>query len=518
MATRWIFGSHLSHDLPIVKEADKETDVFLFVEAHSRSTWQNYHKQKLVLVFSAMRHFAEELKNKGYTVDYREAESFQEAWEKHAKQFSPKDVYMTEQTDYRMRVALSKWSASVEKDVNVHILSDNPLFLLPYNDAKDVLSGNGPWMMDPFYRMMRKKFSVLVEDNKPVGGKWSFDSENRKPPKSGVTFEKARDFRPDPITKAVISKVQQTYGENPGSLETFRWPVTRKEALAALNQFIGMRLPTFGTYQDAMLTEDVFMSHSLLSSSINIGLLTPLEVIEKAEQAYHDEKAPLHAVEGFIRQILGWREYMRAVYIRMMPEYRSVNTFDHKVDLPPFFWDAKSSMNCMQQSIQPVVDYGYNHHIQRLMVLGNFANLFGISPQQTADWFNELYIDAYDWVVLPNVLGMALYADGGRLSTKPYIASGNYINKMSDYCKGCKFHVKHQLEDDACPFNALYWNFVDCHEERLASNHRMGFMMKQWEKRAEEDKDAIRKKAASLKAQLASGAFHLDNKTTSYSD
>lgn len=517
MATRWIFGSQLNHQLPIIKEADKEHDVFLFVEAQSRSTWQSYHKQKLVLIFSAMRHFAQELQDKGYTVDYQEAESFQEAWDTHHNTYSSDTVYITTQTDYRMRVALEKWQSRLPKDITVTYLLDTPLFLLSYEEALKSLDGDGPWMMDPFYRTMRKRFSVLVEDNKPVGGKWSFDSDNRKPPKKGTTFIEARSFRPDEVTRKVIQKVKSEFSSNPGSLNNFRWPVNRKEALAALNQFIEDRLPTFGTYQDAMLMEEPFMSHALLSSSINIGLLSSQEVIEKAEQAYLDENVPLHAAEGFIRQILGWREYMRAVYIRTMPDYRSVNALGHSVDLPSFFWDAKSKMNCIHQSIQPVVNYGYNHHIQRLMVLGNFANLFGISPQQTADWFNELYIDAYDWVVLPNVLGMALYADGGLLSTKPYIASGNYINKMSDYCSSCVFHVKHQLEEDACPFNALYWNFIDRHEERLTSNHRMGFILKQWQKREEIDKEAIRKKAASLKAQLASGAFHLDTDTTSYS-
>lgn len=517
MATRWVTGSQLNHQLALIKEADKENDVFLFVEAHSRSTWQNYHKQKLVLIFSAMRHFAQELRDKGFHVDYREAESFQQAWQDHVDAHHPSVVYMTEHTDHRMRVAFDNWRQSLPDNLQVHFLSDDPLFLLPYNEAKEALSGEGPWMMDPFYRQMRKQFHILLEDGKPVGGKWSYDAENRKPPKKGLTFNKARAFRPDAITQEVIDKVHETYADNPGSLTSFRWPVTRSEALDALRQFISERLPTFGTYQDAMLTDEPFMSHALLSSSINIGLLSPQEVIDRAEQAYHDGDVPLAAAEGFIRQILGWREYMRAVYIRTMPGYRKVNNFHHQVDLPSFFWDAETNMNCMHQSLQPVVDHGYNHHIQRLMVLGNFANLFGISPQQTADWFNEMYIDAYDWVVLPNVLGMALYADGGTLSTKPYIASGNYIHKMSDYCESCVYKVKNQLEEDACPFNALYWNFIDRHEKRLAGNHRMSFMLKQWAKREDDQKDAIRSKAASLKAQLAHGHFHTNDKDTSYS-
>lgn len=509
LATRWIFGNQLSMALPVVKEASKEEDVFLFVEATSRSKWRAYHKQKLVLIFSAMRHFADALRDKGYTVDYREADSFQDAWDAHVKEFKSERVYLTETTDYPMKAVLKKWASGLDDSVEITYLSDTPMFLLGQDEAVELLSGDGPWKMDTFYRTLRKKFDVLMKDGKPIGGKWSFDADNRKPAKSGMTFAKARTFRPDEVTKKAMQKVEDEFGDHPGSLESFEWPVTRKEALAALNQFVEERLETFGTYQDAMLTDNPFMSHSLLSSAINIGLLTPLEVIQRVEAALEEQDAPLNAVEGFIRQILGWREYMRAVYLKTMPEYKDSNVLKHTADLPSFFWDANTSLKCVEQSLRPVVDTGYGHHIQRLMVLGNFANLFGISPQQTSDWFNEMYIDAYDWVVLPNVLGMALYADGGLLSTKPYVSSGKYIHKMSDYCKSCPYNVQHQLEDDACPFNALYWDFIARHEERLGDNHRMSMMYRQWNKRGEEDKEAIRKKARSLKQQLSKEVFHV---------
>jgi len=244
-----------------------------------------------------------------------------------------------------------------------------------------------------------------------------------------------------------------------------------------------------------------------LSAVINLGLLTPEEVIRQVEAALEEQDAPLNAVEGFIRQILGWREYMRAVYLAEMPDYASVNVLRHEADLPDFFWTGKTNMNCVAESLRPVVEHAHNHHIQRLMVLGNFANLFAISPQQTADWFNEMYIDAYDWIVLPNVLGMALHADGGTLSTKPYIASANYIHKMSDYCKGCPFHQKDMLGEDACPFNALYWDFIDRHEKRFADNPRMSMMYRQWGKRDADSKRDIRKKAKALRKQLQDGAF-----------
>ncbi|RWZ51367.1 cryptochrome/photolyase family protein [Halobacillus fulvus] len=508
MKTRWIFGNQLCHDLPILKEADKKNDVILMIEAKSRSLWQSYHKQKLTLIFSAMRHFAEELKEKGYTVDYRKADSFQKGWEEHKKDYEPDSVHLTHVSDSRMEKALKKWQEGLPKKIDVHYESEKPLFLLDKEEAKGRLKGDGPWKADSFYRNLRKDFDILMEDDQPVGGKWSYDQENRKPAKDGVEFEKARRFRPDDVTKQVMEEVEGTFGDHPGKLDSFPWPVKREEALKALNQFISDRLPTFGTYQDAMLTGDAYMSHSLLSSAINIGLLTPEEVMDKAEQAYYDGTAPLNAVEGFIRQIVGWREYMRAVYLKKMPAYKKVNELKHEADLPSFFWDGKVTMKCMSESLKPVVDVGYNHHIQRLMVLGNFANAFAISPQQTADWFNEMYIDAYDWVVLPNVLGMALFADGGLLSTKPYVSSGKYIHKMSDYCKSCPFNVQHQTEDDACPFNALYWDFLDRHEDKLGDNPRMKLIYSQWGKRDPEKKDAIKKKAASLKQQLTKGAFH----------
>ncbi|WP_079478472.1 cryptochrome/photolyase family protein [Halobacillus salinus] len=507
MSTRWIFGNQLCMDLPIIKEADKENDVILMVEAKSRALWQSYHKQKLTLIFSSMRHFAEELKDKGYTVDYRKADSFRDGWEEHKNAYDSREVHLTHVTDDRMRRAIEKWEQELPKEITVHYEEERPLFLLSKEEVKDRLPGDGPWQADAFYRKMRKDFDILMEDDSPIGGKWSFDQENRKPAKSDMEFPKKRTFRPDEMTKQVMEEVEENYGDHPGSLDSFIWPVTRQEALKALNQFISDRLPLFGTYQDAMLTDEPFMSHAVLSSAINIGFLKPSEVIEKAEQAYYDGEAPLNAVEGFIRQVVGWREYMRGIYLKKMPAYKKVNVFDHDTDLPSFFYTGETKMKCMEQSIKPVVDVGYNHHIQRLMVLGNFANLFGISPQQTSDWFNEMYVDAYDWVVLPNVLGMALYADGGVLSTKPYVSSANYINKMSDYCEECPFNPKHKTEEDACPFNALYWAFLDRHEDKLGDNPRMKLIYSQWNKRKEEDKEALRSKSRSLKQQLAKGGL-----------
>ncbi|MGX8236768.1 cryptochrome/photolyase family protein [Exiguobacterium undae] len=507
MATRWIFGNQLNHTLPLLQEADLKHDVILMVEATSRSTWKTYHKQKLVLIFSAMRHFADELRDKGFTVDYREADSFDDAWKEHQQQYKPTHLLYTAITDHPMRRVMERFQNNLPKTITVDVRSDVPLFLLTQDEAVALL-GDKPWKMDRFYRQLRKDRRLLMSGNKPLGGKWSFDADNRKPAKHGVDFKAPIRFRPDQITRDVIHKVETTFADHPGQLDAFHWPVTRAEAQRALARFIEERLETFGTYQDAMLTGEDTLSHSLLSSSINIGLLSPDEVIKAAAAALEEQEAPLNAVEGFIRQILGWREYMRAVYLSEMPGYEQVNVLKHDRDLPDFFWDGQTTMTCVAESLRPVIETAHNHHIQRLMVLGNFANLFEISPQQTADWFNEMYIDAYDWVVLPNVLGMALHADGGLLSTKPYIASANYIHKMSDYCGNCLFNQKDALGDNACPFNALYWDFIARHEERFSGNQRMSMMYRQWAKRDQADQQAIRKKATALKKQLADGQFH----------
>lgn len=508
MVTRWILGDQLSKALPIIKEANKQTDVILFIEAMSRSTWQRYHKQKLVFIFSAMRHFAEELRAAGFTVDYRQADSFSDAWEAHLAEFQPTIIKRTVVTDSRMNRALEKWERSLPNDVEVIVESDRPLFLLTQEEACAMLPGNGPWKMDLFYRKMRKKYDILLEGGKPIGGKWSYDAENRHPAKSGMTFPAPQWFSPDAITSDVMRDVQNHFPHHPGNIDYFAWPVTREQALSSFNHFIEQRLPTFGRYQDAMLVEKPFMSHSLLSASINIGLLNPLEVIKEAELAYTTGKAPIASVEGFIRQILGWREYIRAVYLKVMPSYRYANFFQHHVDLPSFFWDGATTMKCVEQTIKPVIETAYGHHIQRFMVLLNFANLFGISPKQTTDWFYDMYIDAHDWVVVPNVIGMALFADGGRLATKPYIASGKYIQKMSNYCQECTFNVAHQLEEDACPFNALYWDFIDRHQEKLQGNQRMMMTVRQWERMKEEKKQALRQKSEVLKEQLQNNDFH----------
>ncbi|AZB43109.1 cryptochrome/photolyase family protein [Bacillus sp. FJAT-42376] len=503
MKTVWVFGHQLTMKLKGIQEMDPSKDIILMIEAKSRSRWQDYHKQKLVLLFSAMRHFAEELKEHGYKVDYRKCDSFEDGWKEHADQFKPDEAVLHLPADDKMRTALKKWKK--DQKIQVEFLEENALFLTSEADWKNLLPDKEEWKLDPVYRKLRKEFGILMDGDKPEGGKWSFDQENRKPPKEGLEFKKTKAVRPDAITKDVIKEVSEVYGDNIGSLESFHWPVTRKKAEEAFRHFLKHRLQTFGDYQDAMMEEEPFMSHSLISSALNIGLLDPLDILEKAEKAYRDGDAPLASVEGLIRQILGWREYMRGVYLRKMPGYAKVNALRHQLPIPDFFWTAETKMNCVHQAVKSVIEHGYSHHIQRLMVLGNFAALAGIKPSDVSDWFNEAYIDAYDWVVLPNVLGMALYADDGLISTKPYVSSGNYINKMSNYCSSCFYQVKNKTGDKACPFNSLYYDYLDRHEKKLSSNSRMKFNYKNLGKLSKDSRKEILERAKEVKELMKKG-------------
>ncbi|CAM3773405.1 cryptochrome/photolyase family protein [Alkalicoccus chagannorensis] len=485
MATLWLLGSQCSFRQPWFEEIDKKKDHILLIEARSRSTWQQYHKQKLVLVFSIMRHFKAELEEAGFSVDYRQGDSFEEELQKHINQYKAKEILIHQPSDHRMERQIHSWK-NKQKDVDIRMQEEGG-FLIGRPEWEDLLPDNQKWQMDKLYRKFRTRFDVLLtNEGKPLGGKWSLDAENRKPPKKGLDFPAPAWPDQTTITKEVIADVEQHYTENYGSIDSFRYPVTADQAEAFLEDFIKHRLPTFGDYQDAMIPKDPFMSHSMLSASINMNLLDPLDVIRRAEEAYEDGHAPLNAVEGFIRQILGWREYIRGIYLRKMPEYRNVNELDHHRDLPDFFWTGETKMHCMQDSIGSVIEHGYSHHIQRLMVIGNFSVLAGFSPQQVSDWFNEMYIDALDWVVLPNVLGMALYADGGLMSTKPYVSSGNYIHKMSRYCGDCEYSVKDKYGETACPFHSLYWDFLERQRSRFEENPRMKVMFKHLDNRSEE--------------------------------
>ncbi len=490
MKTLWILGNQLNENLEGFEAIDPKGDIILFLECKDRSLWKNEHKQKLVLVFSAMRHFARKLKEKGYRVDYRNAENFPDGLKDHLADFSSQEFLIHEPTDYPIKNLIEKELVS-RRNVRVKILSEKPLFLVEKSEWESYLPEGKHWKQDDVYRKLRKERKILLDASRPLGGKWSFDTENRKPPKKGLTFPEPPKFQPDKITREVMKKVEIEYPDLFGDLENFSWPVTREEALKALDHFMEYRLVTFGDYQDAMMEGNPWMSHSLLSGAINIGLLTPEETIKKVENVYHQERVPLSTVEGFIRQILGWREYIRGVYLRKMPGYGEVNYFGHQNPLPSYYWTGETNLNCISTAVKEVLKSGYNHHIQRLMVLGNWANLLRIRPQEVSDWFLEAYVDSYDWVVLPNVLGMALYADGGLMSTKPYISSGQYIKRMSNYCESCYFNIKEKVGEKACPFHALYWTFLEDHRALLGENPRMKLMYANWDRQGKEQKKAL---------------------------
>lgn len=495
--TLWIFGNQLNENLEGFKEMDPQRDVILLMESKDRSLWKKEHKQKLVLVFSAMRHFTRELKKKGYEVDYREAKNFSEGLKDHLAAYPSREFLIHEPTDYRIKNIIEKELGS-QGNLKIKILSEKPLFLVGKNEWESYLPEGGSWKQDEVYRKLRKKKKILLEEGRPLGGKWSFDTENRKPPKKGLSFPEPLEFTPDKITRKVMEKVEKEYPDKFGDLDNFSWPVTREDALKALEQFIEDRLATFGDFQDAMMEGNPWMSHSLISGAINIGLITPEEALKKAEDAYHQGRASLSAVEGFIRQIMGWREYIRGVYLRRMPEYEEVNFFDHQNPLPSYYWTGETKINCVSTAVKEVIKSGYNHHIQRLMVLGNWANLLRVKPQEVSDWFLEAYVDSYDWVVLPNVLGMALYADGGLMSTKPYVSSGQYINRMSNYCGSCHFDIKEKVGEKACPFHSLYWTFLEDHRELLKDNPRMKLMYANWDRQDKKQKSNLLRRGREL--------------------
>ncbi|NBC88245.1 MAG: cryptochrome/photolyase family protein, partial [Alphaproteobacteria bacterium] len=410
------------------------------------------------------------------------------AVERHA----PRAVHVTEAGEWRVQQQIEEWAGRFPCDVE--ILPDDR-FVCPIADFRDWAEGRKHLTMEHFYREMRRKTGLLMrEDGQgksvPVGGEWNYDSENREPPKDDMDPPAVPDFEPDAITREVIDLVGEQFPDHFGDLEPFRWPVTRAEAEKAADAFFAARIEKFGPYQDAMVHGEDDLYHSMLSTSLNCGLLDPLDLCERAEKAYEEGRAPLNSVEGFIRQIIGWREYVRGFYWLLMPGLESDNALNAQRALPEFFWTGETDMRCLADCIRSTREDAHAHHIQRLMVLGNFCLLAGIEPRQVQDWYLVVYADAYQWVELPNVSGMILYADGGKLATKPYAASGNYINKMSDYCRECRYSVSKKTGPDACPFNPLYWHFMDRHRDRLESNRRVGRIYANWDRMGEDKQRA----------------------------
>ena len=494
-----ILGDQLDRDSALFKDFDPEQDKLWMAEVHEESTHVWSHKQRITLFLSAMRHFAADLEEKGLPLDYLQLgkhgfSTLADALADTLQHEKPQEVWLVRPGDYRVLGNLFK--ACRDHNVLLRQLTDKHFLSTP-TEFKHWAGEKQP-RMEFWYRELRKRYSILMtKDGKPVGGKWNYDHDNRGAfPKTGpANLPSPPDPVTDEVTQAVIATVEEHFPNHPGTLDSFQWPVTPQQAEAVLQRFLDHVLPDFGQYQDAMWTGQPFLFHSLIASSLNLKLLNPLMVIQQAEARYHNREAPLAAVEGFIRQILGWREYVRGLYWQQMPAWYSMNTLEAERDLPAFYWTGETEMTCLRESIGQTLTHGYAHHIQRLMVTGLFAQLYGTNPQQVHEWYLAVYVDAVEWVELPNTLGMSQYADGGVMASKPYIASGNYINKMSNYCKHCRFKPAQSTGDDACPFTTLFWDFLDRHEARFSGHPRMGFMLKNLQRKSSDEREAIREQA-----------------------
>ena len=480
-----IFGDQLTRNLASIRGRTKDDTVILMMEVWDEATYVKHHKQKIALIFSAMRHFAAELEDEGWRVDYVKlddpdnAGSFTGEIARAVERRNPRAIHVVEAGEWRVQQQIEEWPDKFACDVE--ILADDR-FVCSHQEFRDWADGRQHLTMEHFYREMRRKTGILMDGGKPVGGDWNYDKDNRKPPKGGMNPPPVPKFEPDSMTRDVITLVSETFSDHFGDLEPFGWPVTREQAEQAADAFFAERIENFGPYQDAMVHGSDDLYHSMLSTSINLGLLDPIALCRRAQQAYEDGTAPINSVEGFIRQIIGWREYVRGFYWLHMPGLESDNMLNAQRALPEFFWTGETEMRCLADCIRSTRSNAHAHHIQRLMVLGNFCLLAGINPRDVQDWYLAVYADAYEWVELPNVSGMILYADGGKLATKPYAASGNYINTMSDYCKQCRYSVSKKTGEEACPFNALYWHFMDRHRDRLEGNHRIGRIYANWDR------------------------------------
>ncbi len=474
---RLVLGDQLTRSVSCLNGLDLEHDVVLMVEVAEEASYVRHHKQKIAFLFAAMRHFAEELRAEGARVDYVRLDdpgntgSFGGEVERAVARHRPDALILTEPGEWRVLEMMRNWRE--ELGVPVHIREDDR-FVCSRDAFARWAEGRKALRMEFFYREMRRATGYLMDEaGNPEGGQWNFDQENRKRLPEGTRVPPPPQPEPDAITREVLDLVAARFGEHFGALEPFVWETTREGALKALDAFVRERLPFFGDYQDAMKQGEPFLFHAVISPYLNAGLLTAREVCEAALAAYGKGRAPLNAVEGFVRQIIGWREYVRGIYWLKMPDYAASNALAAKRPLPWFYWSGETEMNCLALAIGDTHAHAYAHHIQRLMVTGNFALIAGLDPAQVEEWYLVVYADAYEWVELPNTHGMILFADGGLLGSKPYAASGAYIDRMSDYCGSCRYDVKQKTGPDACPFNYLYWHFLIENEERLKDNVRL---------------------------------------------
>ncbi len=495
-----VLGDQLNQDSSAFDGFDPDQDLVWMAEVDSESTHIWTHKMRIALFLAAMRHFRAELERASLRVEFRRiddprnAHSLGVELERSIAGLKPQKVILTEPGEHRVRIELE--NACVEARVPLEIRPDRH-FLCSVEKFRKWAEGRKELRMEFFYRVMRVDYNVLMEGTQPIGGKWNYDPENRGSfGKAGPLHVPAPvTFAPDAITAEVLQLVNSRFATHPGSCDGFDYPVTREQALLALGDFIANRLAAFGEFQDAMWTGEELLFHSRLSAALNLKLLDPREVIRAAVQAFEGGRANLAATEGFVRQILGWREYVRGVYWTLMPEYASRNGLQALEKLPGFFWTGETDMRCLAEAIGQTLRTGYAHHIQRLMVTGLFALLYGVDPKEVHQWYLSVYVDAVEWVELPNTLGMSQYADGGVMASKPYCASGKYIQRMSNYCAGCKYDPAEATGAKACPFTTLYWDFLLRHEQRLQKNQRLKMQLRNLDRL-----DAGRRKAIQVHA------------------
>lgn len=500
----FILGDQLDINSPLLKKINLKTDHIVMIESVDEAQHVWSHKAKIVIFLSAMRHFAEQLKEQGLPLFYVEQSPNSISNTLRDLIIKKKFTHLVclEPGEYRLKCEIQ----SLASDCNIDLeMQEDPHFYCSRHEFENWVGDKKELRLEYFYRLMRKTHGILVDkEGNPEGGQWNFDHDNRKPfPKKGPGLIPPPElFEPDAITQEVIALVEKKFSKHPGSLKHFQWPVTRGQALQALRGFVKNRLVTFGTHEDAMWTDTPFGWHSLLSSSMNLKLINPREVIAAVLKAWKKEDLELATVEGFIRQILGWREFVRGMYYLDMPQMAHDNFYDHNNSLPDWYWTGESKMRCMQQAIGQTLDYGYAHHIQRLMVTGNFALLAEVLPKNVCDWYLAIYIDAVEWVELPNVAGMALFASGGRFTSKPYIASGAYVKRMSNYCDSCQYKPDVRFGEGACPMTNLYWNFLIKHRKQFEASPRTRLMTANLSRIDEADQKSIQRYAKTILGNL----------------
>lgn len=499
-----ILGDQLTPDIAALHDADPSSDMIVMAEVMDEASYVPHHPKKIAFLFAAMRKFAQRLEADGWSVAYTKLDDSDNSGSicgellRRAEETGAKEVIATEPGEWRLIEALENCPLKVTQ-------REDDRFIATHRDFESWAEGRKELRMEWFYRDMRRKTGLLMDGDSPAGEKWNYDHDNRKPAPGEIAYSGPMQFTPDDVVEEVLDLVESQFGNNFGDLRPFWFATDPGQAKRHLSHWIKGGLAQFGDFQDAMMTGERFLYHSITSLYISAGLLDPLDVCQAVEQAWKDGDVPINAAEGFIRQIIGWREFIRGIYYLEGPDYTARNALNHSRKLPDFFWGAETKMHCISETVAQTGAEAYAHHIQRLMVTGNFALLAGVDPGEVHEWYLAVYADAYEWVEAPNTIGMSQFADGGIVGSKPYVSSGAYIDRMSNYCKSCAYKVKDKTGSDACPFNLLYWHFLDRHCDRFEGNHRMGNMYRTWDRMDETRRETVLADAESWLKRLDSG-------------